>query len=286
MDRAVIALWDAYTHATLDRRTFLDRLARLAGGTAAAAALLPLLEANYAHADTVAEDDARLTAQDAAFDGPSGPVKTYVAVPNDADKHPAVIVIHENRGLTPHIRDVTRRLATAGFLAMGPDLLSPLGGTPTDEDKARELIGKLDAEQTVATLGAAIGYLEAHPRSTGKVGAVGFCWGGGMVGQMATKLPALDAAVVFYGRTPDLALVPNIQAPLLLHYAGMDERINGNVPAFEAALKEAKRDYQLHMYEGADHAFHNDTAGPRFNAEAAKLAWDRTIAFFNEKLAG
>jgi carboxymethylenebutenolidase len=195
-----------------------------------------------------------------------------------------VIVVHENRGLNPHIEDVTRRLATDGFLALAVDFLSPVGGTPTDEDKAREMIGQLDQDQVVADAKAAVEWLKARPDSNGKVGIVGFCWGGGVVGRVATAVPDLAAGVVFYGRVPPLDAVPNIKAPLLLHYAGLDERINADVLAFEAALKAAGKPYTLHMYQGANHAFHNDTSQARYDPAAAKLAWERTVAFFKQQL--
>jgi carboxymethylenebutenolidase len=196
-----------------------------------------------------------------------------------------VIVIHENRGLNAHVEDVARRVGAAGFVALAPDLLSALGGTPRDEDRAREMIGRLDAQTTVGNLKAATAWLANHPTTTGKVGAVGFCWGGGMVNQLAVAEPDLDAAVVFYGASPNAERVPGIKAPLLLHYAGLDERINQSVPAYEQALKSAGKDYTLHMYEGVNHAFHNDTGGARYNEQAAKLAWQRTIDFLKQKLA-
>jgi carboxymethylenebutenolidase len=196
----------------------------------------------------------------------------------------SVVVIHENRGLNAHIEDVARRVAVAGYLALAPDFLSPAGGTPANEDQARDMIGKLDAAATVANAVASVAHLRGHADGNGKVGAVGFCWGGGQVGQLAVNDPTLDAAVVYYGRTPDPAAVAKIKAPLLLHYAGLDERINGGVPAFQEALDKAGATYTLHMYEGAQHAFNNDTSAERYNAEAAKLAWDRTLAFFGEKL--
>jgi carboxymethylenebutenolidase len=285
MNRAIIALYDEYTHTPLDRRTFLDRLAKLAGSTAAATALLPLLEADYAHAAVVAEDDSRLAASDVSVIGSNGSLAAYLAAPSGDAKHPAAIVIHENRGLNPHIKDVTRRLALAGFVGLAPDLLSPLGGTPADEDTARDLIGQLDPAQTLADASAALDHLRTHPRSTGKVGCIGFCWGGGLAGQLAASLASPDATVVFYGRPPEPDQVLAIRAPLLLHYAGLDERINAGVPGFEAALKSAGADYTLYIYAGVDHAFHNDTNAARYNEAAAKLAWQRTIDFLQQRLA-
>lgn len=283
MDQKIIDLYDEYTHAPLDRRVFLERLAVLTGSAAAAMAALPLLE-NRAVAAVVAPDDARVTASTVEFPGQGGAVKGYLAKPASGTKFGTVVVIHENRGLNGHIKDVTRRLAVAGFLALAPDLLSPLGGTPVNEDLAREMIGKLDMAATVANAVAAVSYLRAHADGNGKVGAVGFCWGGGLVNQLAVNDPTLNAAVAYYGRQPDAADVPKIKAPLLLHYAGLDTRIDEGIPAYKAALDQAGVSYQIYMYEGANHAFNNDTSAERYNAEAAKLAWDRTLAFFAEKL--
>jgi carboxymethylenebutenolidase len=207
-----------------------------------------------------------------------------MARPKGAAKSGAVIVIHENRGLNPHIEDVTRRVALEGFFAIAPDLLSPMGGTPTDEDAARDMIRKLDAQQTVQNLVAAVSFLEKHAQGNGKVGAMGFCWGGGMVGDLAVNAATLDAAVVYYGRQPDAGEVANIKAPLLLHYAGQDTRINEGIPAFEAALKNANKPYTLYIYEGAQHAFNNDTSEARYHKQAAELAWSRTSSFLKENL--
>jgi carboxymethylenebutenolidase len=284
MDKKFIDLYDEYTHAPLDRRDFISRLTALAGSTAAASALLPLLENNYALAQVVAPADARLETSRVTWAAASGELKGYLAKPKGAGKLPAVIVIHENRGLNPHIEDIVRRLALEGFLALGPDLLSPAGGTPVDEDQARTLIEQLDNKQTVDNLVRTVGFLQKHPGSTGKVGAVGFCWGGGMVNSLATASPDLDAAVVFYGRTPPSEEVPKIRAKLLLNYAGLDDRINAGLPAFETALKKANVDYTLHIYQGANHAFNNDTNPARYDAAAAQLAWTRTIEFLKAGL--
>ncbi|WP_207478822.1 dienelactone hydrolase family protein [Arenibaculum pallidiluteum] len=285
MDQRIIDLYDEYTHRPLDRRVFLDRLAALVGGTAAAYALLPLLENNYALAQQVAPDDRRLVAERVTFAGPGGPVGAHLARPAGEGRWPAVIVVHENRGLNAHIEDVARRAALAGFLALAPDLLSPLGGTPADEDRAREMIGGLNAEDAVSNLRAAVAWLERHSQSTGKVGAVGFCWGGGMVNALAVAEPELDAGVAFYGRAPDPAKVGQIRARMMMHYAGNDARINEGIPAYEAALRDAGKTFEIHRYEGTQHAFHNDTAGARYDAAAAKLAWDRTVAFLRAGLA-
>jgi carboxymethylenebutenolidase len=283
MDQKIIALYDEYTHAPLDRRVFLERLAALTGSVAAAMAALPLLE-NRAVAAVVAPDDARVTASTVEFPGQGGTIKGYLAKPASGSKFGAVVVIHENRGLNAHIEDVTRRIAVAGFLGLAPDLLSPAGGTPANEDQARDMIGKLDMAATVANAVAAVAFLRGHADGNGKVGAVGFCWGGGLVNQLAVNDPTLNAAVAYYGRQPDAADVPKIKAPLLLHYAGLDTRIDEGIPAYKAALDKAGASYQIFMYEGANHAFNNDTSAERYNAEAAKLAWDRTLAFFTEKL--
>jgi carboxymethylenebutenolidase len=283
MDQRIIDLYDEYTHAPLDRRVFLDRLARLTGGMAAALALVPLLE-NRVQAEIVPANDARLETSRITYPGASGPIKAYLARPKDSGKLGAVIVIHENRGLNAHIEDVARRVALAGFLAMAPDMLSPLGGTPANEDMARELFGKLDSAQTVQNAVAAVTFLEKHPQGNGKVGAVGFCWGGGMVGDLAVAAPGLDAGVVYYGRQPRAADVPRIQAPLLLQYGGLDTRIHAGIPAFEEALKANNKKYTLHVYEGANHAFNNDTSEARYNKQVADQAWARTIAFFKEHL--
>jgi carboxymethylenebutenolidase len=286
MDQTLIDLHDDYSHGRTNRREFLYRLAKVAGGTAAALAMMPFFENDYALAQTVAETDPRLTTSKVEYDaGTGGKVAGYLAQPKDGKKHPAVIVIHENRGLNPHIQDVARRLAAEGFLALAPDALSPLGGTPADETKATELIGKLDAAETVARLAAAIPFLAKHAGSTGKVGVVGFCWGGGMVNRVAVAAGAsLAAGVSYYGPQPPAADVPKIQAPLLLHYGSLDTRINAGIDAYEAALKENKKTYEKFMYEGANHAFNNDTNAARYHKESATLAWTRTVAFLKNYL--
>lgn len=285
MDQRIIDLYDQYTHTPLDRRTFLERLAGLTGSMATALAVLPLLQANKAAAAVIAPEDARVATEYVKYPGATGEMRGYLARPKDAKGPvPGVIVIHENRGLNPHTEDVARRFALAGFAALAVDFLSPLGGTPANEDTAREMIGKLDATETTKNAVASVKWLRERPDTTDRVGAVGFCWGGGQVGSLAVADPTLNAGVVFYGRTPDLAGVPSIKAALLLNYAGLDERINANVPAFREALDKAGVRYTLHMYEGAQHAFHNDTSAARYDAEAAKLAWDRTVAFFDKEL--
>jgi carboxymethylenebutenolidase len=284
MDQKIIDLYDEYTHAPLDRRVFLARLAQLTGSTAAAIALVPLLEANQARAALVSPEDQRLETGRTTYAGATGEIKAYMARPKGAGKLPTVIVIHENRGLNPHIEDVTRRIALEGFLVLAPDLLSPAGGTPDKEDTARDMIDKLDGQQTVQNLVSAVTFLEKHANGNGKVGVVGFCWGGEMVGALAVNAPDLDAAVVYYGRQPKATDVEKIKASLLLHYAGQDTRINEGIPAFEEALKKANKSYFIYIYEGAQHAFNNDTSEARYNKSAAEQAWARTIAFFKEHL--
>jgi carboxymethylenebutenolidase len=237
----------------------------------------------YVQAPVVPKDDPRLYVENIKYSGETGDVFAHFAKPKGDIKLPGVVVIHENRGLNPHTKDVARRVALEGFLAVAPDALSPLGGTPEDVDEARSMIQKLDREATTKNFVAAVKYLKTHPQSTGKVGVMGFCWGGGVANQVAVNYPDLKAAVPFYGRQPASEDVPKIKTSLLLHYAGLDERINKGIPAFEAALKGASIDYTIFMYEGAEHAFFNDT-GSRYHEEAAKLAWERTIGFFKKKL--
>ena len=285
MDPKVIALYDEYTHAPLPRRSFLERLAALAGGTAAAYALLPMLESDYARAAIVAPDDARIATARVPIRLPGGEMRAYVAVPRDGPARRAgVIVIHENRGLNPHIEDVARRVALAGFTAVGVDLLNAQGGTPADTDRAREMIAKADPATAIADLAAVADWLRARPDTNGRVGAIGFCWGGSMVNALAVAAPSLDAAVPFYGAAPPAAGVAKIRAKLLLHYAGNDPRINAGIAGYVAALEAAGVAYTLHVYEGTEHAFHSDAAGARYNEAAAKLAWTRTVAFLQATL--
>ncbi len=286
MRQEIINLYDGFTHRGLDRRVFMQRLAELAGGTAAASALLPLLEANYAKAAIIPPNDNRVTTERVSIQGQAGDIRGYLARPAGASgRLPAIVIVHENRGLNPHIEDVTRRAALEGFVALAPDFLSRADGTPENQDQAREMIGRLDPQGVVEDARHVIAWLGNHEGTNGKVGIVGFCWGGGVVGRVAAEVPELDAGVVFYGRVPPLDAVPRIKAPLLLNYAGTDEGVNGGVPGFKEALDKAGVRYELHMYEGAQHAFHNDTSEARYNADAAKLAWDRTIAFFKANLA-
>jgi carboxymethylenebutenolidase len=280
-----IRLYDRFTHGAMDRRGFMERLAQITGSSAAALAILPFLQNDYAKANTISPDDSRLTFEDkVAVPGSDAGLNGYLVAPKGAAKRPALLVIHENRGLNPHIRDVTRRGAVSGYLTLGIDALSPEGGTPDNEDTARDMIGKLTAETAAQRCAAALRFLAAHPRSTGKVGAVGFCWGGGTVNAVATIEPQLGAGIAYYGRQVPAERVANIRAALMLHYASKDERINAGIPAFEAALKAAGKSYELHMYEGVDHAFNNDTNAARFDANAARLAWERSLAFLAKHL--
>jgi carboxymethylenebutenolidase len=280
MNQRVIDLFDRYTHGEMDRRKFLEKLTLLAGSSAAALALLPVLENNYAKAGLLPEGDPRIKTETIAVQG----VNVYLAKPSSGEKWPAVLVIHENRGLNPHIKDVTRRLAAEGFLAAGADFLSTAGGTPADEDKAREMIGALDKAATEAAARNVVAALRARPDSNGKVGAVGFCWGGGLVNRLAVTDPTLDAAIAYYGMQPDAKDVAGIKAPLLLHYAGLDERINAGIAAYEAALKAAGKTYELNVYAGVNHAFNNDTNAARYDKAAADLAWSRSVAFLHKTL--
>jgi len=277
-------LYDRYSHGLPNRREFLRRLSVLVGGLAAANALLSSLEQSYARADVVPSDDPRISVQDITYQGATGEVRAKLARPKGGVKTPGVVVIHENRGLNAHIADVARRVALEGFLALAPDALSPVGGTPQDEDKAIALIAQLDQQSTIKNFVAAVQYLKTYPASSGKVGVVGFCWGGGMANQLAVNSPDVSAAVPYYGMQPATADVPRIKASLLLHYAGLDERIDKGIPAYVAALKKASVDYTLYVYEGVQHGFNNDTSPARYNKEAADLAWKRTIAFLKEKL--
>ncbi|RWM40701.1 dienelactone hydrolase family protein [Mesorhizobium sp.] len=284
--QAMIDAYDEYTHLTLDRRRFMEQLTRFAGSGAAAAAIAPMLAANSAKAAIVAEDDPRVKGEDITYRGSSGEMKAYLVKPvNQSGKLGTVIVIHENRGLNPHIRDVARRVALEGFVALAPDFLSPLGGTPADEDKARDMFTKLDAAQVAADGVATVAYLKGLKDGNGKVGAVGFCWGGGTVNALAVNAPDLNAGVAYYGMQPKAEDVPKIKAALLLHYAGLDERIDAGIDAYKKALDAAHIEYTVHVYDGVNHAFNNDTSAARYDKKAADLAWGRTIAFLKEKLA-
>jgi len=282
----VLKLFDGYIHGMLDRRDFLDRAAKFAVGGVSAAAMLESLRPNYAYAQQVAKDDPRIKTDYLTYPSPqgSGTMRGYFARPaNPGGKLPGVVVYHENRGVTPHIEDIARRLAVANFLAFAPDALTPLGGFPGDEEKAAQMFSQLDTAKRNEDLIAAAAYLKSLPECTGKIGAIGFCVGGTIVNMLAVRLPDLAAAVPFYGGQPNAADTAKIKAPLLIHYAGLDDRLNAGWPAFEAALKANGVNYQMYIYPGTNHGFHNDTT-PRYDEAAAKLAWSRTLALFNEKL--
>jgi len=286
-DQELLALFDAYVHGALDRRGFLDQAAKYAVGGVTAMMLLDQLSPNFAAAQVVKPEDKRIDVKHLEYDSPKGYGKTrgYLVLPAAAKgKLPGVLVIHENRGLNPHIEDIARRIAVDGFVAFAPDALFPLGGYPGDEDKARELFAKLDQAKTREDFIAAAAFLKARPECTGKIGAVGFCYGGGTVNYLATRLGSdLSAAVCFYGSAPNTEDVPKIRAPLMIHSAENDERINASWPEFERALKAANVKYERFLYPGTQHGFNNDTT-PRYDAAAAKLAWGRTLAFFERTL--
>jgi carboxymethylenebutenolidase len=279
----MINLYDEFTHVTNDRADFMRRLTELVGTSEAAQAIAAMISANMSAAGIVPESDSRIKSEFVTY---ADQMTGYLAWPASASgRLPAVLVVHENRGLVPHIRDVVRRVALEGFLAFGPDFLSPLGGTPEDEDKGRDMIGKLEAPKVTEQAVAAVRWLKAHEKSTGEVGAIGFCWGGGVVNRTAVAAGSdLAAAVPYYGAQPPAADVPKIRAELLLHYAGNDERINAGIPAYKDALSAAGVKHEIHMYEGAQHAFNNDTTEARYNKAAADLAWSRTIATLKRTL--
>ena len=286
-DQGLLDLFDSYVHGGIGRREFLDRAKVFAIGGMSAATLLESLSPNYAFAQQVASDDERINTEYVEYDSPQGhqTVKGLLARPaNASGKLPGVVVIHENRGLNPYIEDVARRTGLAGYLALAPDGLTSLGGYPGTDDEGREMQRTLDRDKLLEDFIAAVKFLQSHPGCTGRVGCVGFCYGGGVSNMLAVRIPDLAAAVPFYGRQPADEDVPKINAPLLLHYASLDERVNAGWPAYEAALKANGKQYTAHMYEGANHGFHNDTT-PRYDEAAAKLAWQRTLDFFNEHLS-
>lgn len=280
MDQKIINLYDEYTHKPLSRQQFIKRLALLCGGTAAAMAVLPLLESNYAQAAVTANND--LLIETVQYPGLPNSMSAYVARPKQAKKYKAIVVIHENRGLTPHIEDVARRVAQAGYLAIAPNALSALGKTPANEDEARALFSELKAENNLQNFKNAFSYLKTRTDFDGGAGCVGFCWGGAMANNLAVHVPDLKAAVAFYGRQPAAEDVPKIKAAVQLHYAEMDERVNEGMARYEEDLKKAGIKYEMYVYPGVQHAFHNDTSAARYNEPAAKLAWQRTLAFFNK----
>ena len=286
-DPEVLVLFDQYVHGDIDRRGFLEgasKYAALAGMTATG--LLAALNPKFAQAQQVPPTDARVRVESLEFASPAGYGKgrAYVARPAGASGPlPVVLVIHENRGLNPHIEDIARRLALDNFIAIAPDALFTMGGYPGDEDKAREMFGKLVQEKAIADFVAAANIAWTLPGANGKLGVVGFCWGGGMVNTLAERVPGLSAAVPFYGPAPDLAMVPNIKAPILAFFAGNDDRVNGSWPAYEAALKANGKKYEAFKYPGTEHGFNNDTT-PRYDEGAARQAWVRTIDMFNRTL--
>ncbi|GGG92983.1 dienelactone hydrolase family protein [Pedobacter zeae] len=283
MDQKIINLYDEYTHSQISRKDFMKKLAVLAGSTTLAMTILPLLENNYVAAAAFKSDD--IEVQNITYPGVDGDIKAVLAKPKGKKNLGSVLVIHENRGLNPHIIEVTKRVAAEGFIALGVDALSPFGGTPADEDKGRELIGKLDPEKNLQNYLKGLEYLRNRKDGNGKVGCVGFCWGGAMANKLAVNDPKLQAAVAYYGAQPNAADVPKIKASVMLHYGGLDERINAGIPAYEQALKDNKIDYKLYIYDGVNHAFNNNTSPTRYNEAAAKLAWSRTIELFKHKLA-
>ena len=286
-DPELLILFDAYVHGAVDRRGFLDRATKFAAGGVTAAMLLDMLNPKFAEAQQVAKDDPRIKAEYLAFDSPKGygKMRGYLVRPASATgRLPGVLVVHENRGLNPHIEDIARRMALDNFVAFAPDALTPLGGYPAaGEDEARALFAKLDQAKTREDMVAAVTVLKARPECTGRVGVVGFCYGGSIANMLATRIPDLGAAVPFYGGQPSAEDAARIKTPLLIHYAGADERVNAGWPAYEAALKAAGVRYTMHMYEGTQHGFNNDTT-PRYDKAAATLAWQRTVEFFNTHL--
>jgi carboxymethylenebutenolidase len=283
MKEEISSLYDDYKRGKTSRRDFIRKLTVFAGSSAAAMSLLPVLEENAPNSSSV-QDDTDLITEFIKYPAVTGEMRAFMAHPKKGKKFPAVIVIHENRGLVPHIKNVTRRMAKEGFLAIAPDALSPLGGTPEDVSNVGEMFRQLVPEQTTKNFVAAVKYLKTNPLSTGKVGCTGFCWGGAMTNQVAVNSPDLDAAVPYYGRTPAAEDIPRIKAPVMAHFAGNDPGINAGIPAFEEELKKNNKEYQIFIYEGASHAFNNDSNPERYNEAAAKLAWGRTIGFFKEKL--
>lgn len=282
MDQKIITLYDEYTHSKLSRKDFMKKLAIITGSTAVALTILPLLENNYASAASFQDDS--VLSENITYPGADGDMKAVLARPKDKKDLGCVVVIHENRGLNPHIIDVTKRVAAEGFIALGVDALSPFGGTPADEDKGRELIGKLDADKNLQNYLKGLEYLRSIKGGNGKTGVVGFCWGGGMANKLAVNDPKLQAAVAYYGAQAKAEDVPKIKASVMLHYGGLDERINAGIPVYEEALKQNHVDYKVFIYEGVNHAFNNDTSPTRYNEAAAKLAWQRTIDLFKTKL--
>jgi carboxymethylenebutenolidase len=284
MDKKITDYYDEYKKGLTSRRDFIKKLAMFTGSTAAALTLLPILEENEAMASVKPKVNPDIIAEFIKYPGETGDMRAYLARPKKGKKFPAVIVIHENRGLVPHIQDVTRRMAKEGFLSLAPDALSPVGGTPEDVSNVGALFKQLNNEQTIKNFVAAVKYLKTHPNSNGKVGCTGFCWGGAMTNQVAVNSPDLSAAAPYYGRQPSADDVAKIKASIMAHYAENDEGINAGIAAFEEALKKNNKEYQIFSYPGTGHGFNNDTNAGRYNEQAAKLAWQRTVSFFKEKL--
>jgi len=285
-DPDLLILFDAYVHGAIDRRGFLDKAKRFAVGGVTATMLLDSLNPNFVAAQQVTPDDKRLKTESLDYDSPNGngKMRGYLVQPAARkEKLPGVLVVHENRGLNPHIEDIARRLGLENFVAFAPDALTPLGGYPGNEDKARELFPKLDQAKTREDFVTAYNVLKARPECNGRVGVVGFCYGGGIANMLATRVPDLGAAAPFYGRQPAAADVPKIKAPLLIHYAENDQGVNAGWPEYEAALKASNIKYTAHIYPGTQHGFNNDTT-PRYDEKSAKLAWQRTVDFFNQTL--
>ncbi|TKB95149.1 dienelactone hydrolase family protein [Pedobacter cryophilus] len=282
MDQEIINLYDQYTHSKMDRKGFIQRLAKLTGGMAVALTVLPLLENNYASAKTIDYPD--LITADITYPAQNGDMKGFLAKPKGKKKLGTVLVIHENRGLNPHIKEVAKRVANAGYIALAVDALSPFGGTPANEEEARGLFAKIDAAKNLQNFLDSLTYLRKLPEGNGKTACVGFCWGGGMANDLAVNDPQLNAAVAYYGRQAKAADVSKIKASVMLHYGGLDERINAGIPAYREALEANKIDYQIFVYDGVNHAFNNDTSPTRYNEAAAKLAWDRTLELFKKEL--
>jgi carboxymethylenebutenolidase len=284
MDQRVFDLYDEFIHGGMNRREFLDRLTKLLGSSAAATAAMSLLQSDFALAEMVKPDDPRLATERVTFDSPKGKINGYLARPKAKGKRPAIVVIHENRGLHPHIQDVARRLAVEGFLALAPDLLSLVGGTPASEDEALATHKKLNQDDAVVALVSAVSFIDKHAESTGKVGAVGFCFGGLMINRLAVASSDLDAGVAYYGRQVPAAQVPKIRAELLLHYAENDKGVNAGIDDYVKALKANNKKFTMYQYPGTQHAFNNDTGKARYNKAAADQAWSRTLEFFKRTL--
>lgn len=284
MEKKISELYKEYRDGNISRRDFLRKLVLFTGSTAAAASLLPLIEGNEIMDTKRQAGEIEVVSEFIKYPGETGEMVAHLARPKKGKKFPAVIVIHENRGLVPHIQNVNKKMAGEGFLSLAPDALSPVGGTPEDTSNAGALFKKLDGEQTIKNFVAAVKYLKSHPNSNGKVGCTGFCWGGAMTNQVAVNSPELNAAAPYYGRQPSAEDVAKIKAPVMAHYAENDPGINAGIASFEEALKKNNKEYQIFTYPGTGHGFNNDSNPDRYNEQAAKLAWQRTITFLREKL--